>query len=62
MTWVWDDICVKTYQTIISAIEANAQRVLIICPSSVKINWEREIECFCNDISIVSGNNWKKSR
>ena len=62
MIWVWDEQSVKTYQTIISAIEANAQRVLIICPSSVKINWQREIECFCKDVSIISSKNWKQSR
>lgn len=33
----------KTTSTIIAALETNAKKILIICPASLKINWEREI-------------------
>ena len=48
----------KTYQSIVGALECNAERVLIICPSSLKINWMREVQNFCDDVSIISGNHW----
>ena len=52
----------KTYQSIVAALECNAERVLIICPSSLKINWMREVQNFCEDVSIISGNHWSPSR
>jgi SWI/SNF-related matrix-associated actin-dependent regulator 1 of chromatin subfamily A len=52
----------KTYQSIVAALECGAERVLIICPSSLKINWMREIENFTDDVSIVSSKNWDPSR
>jgi len=33
----------KTTSTIISALETGAKKILIICPASLKINWQREI-------------------
>ena len=33
----------KTTSTIIAAIETGAKKILIVCPASLKINWEREI-------------------
>ena len=52
----------KTYQSIVAALECNAERVLIICPSSLNINWMREVQNFCDDVSIISGNHWSPSR
>jgi len=53
----------KTYQSIIAALESGAERILIVCPSAVKINWEREINYFQNfDTIIVSGKKWDQSR
>ena len=53
----------KTYQAIIAALEAGAERILIVCPSSVKINWEREIQYFqCHDTSIINGKKWEQAK
>ena len=52
----------KTYQSIVAALECGAERVLIICPSSLKINWMREVQNFCDDVSIISGNYWNPNR
>lgn len=34
----------KTTSTIIASLETGAKKILIICPASLKINWQREIE------------------
>lgn len=34
----------KTTATIIAALETGVKKILIICPASLKINWQREIE------------------
>lgn len=53
----------KTYQAIIAALESGAERILIVCPSSVKINWEREINYFqCFDTSIITGKRWQQAK
>jgi len=53
----------NTYQTIIAALEAGVEKILIICPSSVKINWKRELKMFGEtDISIVDSARWKPAK
>jgi SWI/SNF-related matrix-associated actin-dependent regulator 1 of chromatin subfamily A len=52
----------KTYQSIVAALETGAERVLIICPSSLKINWKREVENFTDEVTIVNGSYWQESR
>jgi SWI/SNF-related matrix-associated actin-dependent regulator 1 of chromatin subfamily A len=52
----------KTYQSIVAALECEAERVLIICPSSLKINWMREIQNFTDDVAIISGREWTNAR
>lgn len=41
----------KTGTSIIAALEIKAERILIVCPASLKINWQRELE-FYTDKSI----------
>ena len=49
----------KTTSTIISALETEAKKVLIICPASLKINWQREIENYSDrTTSIIEGKKW----
>jgi len=49
----------KTTSTIIAAIEANAKKVLIICPATLKINWKREIENYSDkSVYIAEGKNF----
>jgi len=52
----------KTYQSIVGALECGAERILVICPSSLKINWMREIQNFCDDVSIIKGKYWDPAR
>jgi SWI/SNF-related matrix-associated actin-dependent regulator 1 of chromatin subfamily A len=52
----------KTNQSIIAALESGAKKILIVCPSSAKINWEREINVFCDDTVIVEGKKWNHAK
>jgi len=50
----------KTTSTIIAALETGAKKVLIICPASLKINWQREIENYSDKpTSIIEGKKWE---
>ena len=49
----------KTTSTIIAALETGAKRIFIICPASLKINWEREIKNYSNrPVYIAEGKNF----
>jgi SNF2 family DNA or RNA helicase len=49
----------KTTSAVIGALESGAKKILIICPASLKINWQREIENYSNRKSlIVEGKKW----
>lgn len=52
----------KTYTAIMAALESNVERILIVCPSAVKINWEREINDFDDNTTIVNGKKWNRSK
>lgn len=53
----------KTSTAAVSAICTNVEKVLIICPASVKSTWKRELMYYVDkdDITIVNGHNWDKS-
>jgi len=51
----------KTTSTIIAAIETGAKKILIICPASLKINWQREIENYTDrSVYIAEGKNFSQ--
>lgn len=52
----------NTTQSIIAALESGAKNILVVCPSAVKINWKREINVFCDDVTIVEGRKWQKAK
>ena len=52
----------NTVQAIIAAIESGAKDILVVSPSSAKINWEREIQVFCDDTAIIEGKKWAKAK
>lgn len=50
----------KTTATVVGALETGAKKVLIICPASLKINWQREISNYTDrSVSIVDGKKWE---
>ncbi len=58
-----DDMGVtKTVTSIMAAIEGGYKKVLVICPASVKINWEREINIFDDNTCIVDGMRWEENK
>ena len=52
----------KSIQSIIAALESGAKKILIVAPSSTKINWEREINVFCDDTAIIDGKKWNDAK
>lgn len=52
----------NTTQSIIAALESGAKKILVVAPSSAKINWEREINVFCNDTAIIEGKKWNDAK
>lgn len=54
----------KTLAAIIAALEDKYQKILIICPASVKMTWKKELELLVpsDDITIVEGSKWKENR
>jgi SWI/SNF-related matrix-associated actin-dependent regulator 1 of chromatin subfamily A len=52
----------KSIQTIISALETGLEKILVVCPTSAKINWQREINVFCKDTTIIDGKRFKTAK
>lgn len=54
----------KTIQSIVAALEGNFNKILVICPASIKETWKREIERFLpsDEITIVEGSKWKENK
>jgi SWI/SNF-related matrix-associated actin-dependent regulator 1 of chromatin subfamily A len=44
----------KTTATIIAALETGSKKILIVCPASLKINWQREIENYSDRSVYIS--------
>ena len=54
----------NTITAIVGALEGDFQKILVICPASVKPTWFREINRFLpeDEITIVEGSTWKENR
>jgi hypothetical protein len=51
----------NTTSTIIASLETGAKKILIICPASLKINWQREYQLYSNKSSYVcEGKNYSE--
>jgi len=54
----------NTIASIISALEDNYEKILVISPASVKTTWLKEIKLFENEenITVVEGSTWKEAK
>lgn len=54
----------KSITAIVSALEDNYKKILVVAPASVKSHWASEIQRFLptEDITIVEGSTWKEAR
>ena len=54
----------KTMAAIVAALEDKYNKILVICPASLKTNWENELERFVDkdEITIVNGSKWKDNK
>jgi SWI/SNF-related matrix-associated actin-dependent regulator 1 of chromatin subfamily A len=53
----------KSVQATVAALESGCKRILIVCPSAVKINWQREIGYYdCHDSVIIDGKKWEQAK
>ena len=49
----------KTTSAVIASLETGAKKILIVCPASLKINWDREIKNYTDRrVLIVEGRKW----
>ena len=53
----------KSLQAVVASMETKCEKILIICPASLKSTWKREISIY-NDpttVTIINGSEWKNS-
>ncbi len=49
----------KTTAAVIGSLESGAKKILIVCPATLKINWEREIKNYTDRrILVIEGRKW----
>jgi len=49
----------KTTSAVIASLESGAKKILIVCPASLKINWDREIKNYTDRRTlIIEGRKW----
>ena len=54
----------KSLVSIVSALEDDYKKVLIVCPASLKTNWANELYRFVpnDEVTIVEGSKWKENK
>lgn len=54
----------NTTSAVLAALESKFERILIVCPATLKINWSKEISFYDNpdDVSIISSNVWNPKK
>ena len=54
----------KTASSIVAALESKYDKILIICPQSMKTSWVRELSRYIdpNEVTTVEGSRWKENK